>query len=147
MRLLADNLMVVLHQIRSPDNLGAVARVMANFGFAGCILSDPPTYCVFDERPRIAVKAAAVLDGCGRGRTLEEALADCVFVVWDDLAHAVKGRTALLTPEEAVSGSWRRRAGAGGAGVRGRAAGLSDEELEQLPRTARHPHRRTCSRR
>ena len=49
----AVNLTVVLHQTRSPDNLGAVARVMANFGFSRLILSDPATYAFrAAERPR-----------------------------------------------------------------------------------------------
>ena len=36
---LRDALRVVLHQIQSPDNLGAVARVMANFDLAGLWLA------------------------------------------------------------------------------------------------------------
>ena len=38
------NLTVVAHQLRSAENLGAIARLMANFGFTRLILSEPVTH-------------------------------------------------------------------------------------------------------
>jgi tRNA/rRNA methyltransferase len=123
-----EYLTVVLHQTRSPDNLGAVARVMANFGFSRLILSDPATYS-FRGAERLAVKGDAVLERMAVARDLAEALTDCVYAVGTTSRTQLKGRVAL-TPEDAV----RRLAE---ESARGRVAlvfggeqrGLSDEEL------------------
>ncbi|NMO21684.1 RNA methyltransferase [Pyxidicoccus fallax] len=123
-----EYLTVVLHQTRSPDNLGAVARVMANFGFSRLILSDPATYS-FRGAERLAVKGDAVLERMAVARDLPEALKDCVYAIGTTSRTQLKGREAL-TPEEAV----RRLAE---ESARGRVAlvfggeqrGLSDEEL------------------
>ncbi|MCP3097261.1 RNA methyltransferase [Myxococcus sp. K15C18031901] len=123
-----DFLTVVLHQTRSPDNLGAVARVMANFGFGRLVLSDPATYS-FRGAERLAVKGDAVLERMAVARDLPEALKDCVYAVGTTSRTQLEGRAAL-SPEDAV----RRLAE---ESVRGRVAlvfggeqrGLSDEEL------------------
>lgn len=123
-----EYLTVVLHQTRSPDNLGAVARVMANFGFSRLILSDPATYS-FRGAERLAVKGDAVLERMAVARDLPEALKDCVYAVGTTSRTQLKGRAAL-TPEEAVRKLAEESA-------RGRVAlvfggeqrGMSDEEL------------------
>jgi tRNA/rRNA methyltransferase len=123
-----SNLTVVLHQTRSPDNMGAVARVMANFGFSRLILSDPATYA-FRGAERLAVKGDAVLEGMAVARDLPEALTDCVYAVGTTSRTQLEGRAAL-TPEEAVARLAEQ-------GRRGRVAlvlgseqrGLSNEEL------------------
>jgi tRNA/rRNA methyltransferase len=123
-----SNLTVVLHQTRSPDNMGAVARVMANFGFSRLILSDPATYA-FRGAERLAVKGDAVLDGMAVARDLPEALTDCVYAVGTTSRTQLEGRLAL-SPEEAVARLAEQ-------GRRGRVAlvlgseqrGLSNEEL------------------
>ncbi|MFL5347095.1 MAG: RNA methyltransferase [Hyalangium sp.] len=125
---LGEQLTVVLHQTRSPDNLGAVARVMANFGFSRLILSDPVTYA-FRGAERLAVKGEAVLDRMAVARDLPEALTDCVYAVGTTSRTQLKGRAAL-TPEEAV----RRLAQESARGrvalvLGGEQRGLSDEEL------------------
>jgi tRNA/rRNA methyltransferase len=123
-----EYLTVVLHQTRSPDNLGAVARVMANFGFSRLILSDPATYS-FRGAERLAVKSDTVLERMAVARELPEALKDCVYAVGTTSRTQLKGRVAL-TPEEAVRKLAEESA-------RGRVAlvfggeqrGMSDEEL------------------
>src|SRR5262249_1519552 len=35
--------LLVLHQVQSPENLGAVIRALANFGFDRLVVSDPQT--------------------------------------------------------------------------------------------------------
>lgn len=125
---LAGQLTVVLHQTRSPDNLGAVARVMANFGFSRLILSDPATYA-FRGAERLAVKGEGVLEGMAVARDLPEALTDCVYAIGTTSRTQLKGRTAL-TPEEGV----RRLAQESARGrvalvLGGEQRGLSDEEL------------------
>jgi tRNA/rRNA methyltransferase len=125
---LARQLTVVLHQTRSPDNLGAVARVMANFGFSRLILSDPATYA-FRGAERLAVKGEGVLEGMAVARDLPEALTECVYAVGTTSRTQLRGRTSL-TPEEAV----RRLAQESARGrvalvLGGEQRGLSDEEL------------------
>lgn len=119
--------MVVLHQVRSPDNLGAVARVMANFGFRALRLSDPVTYA-FESARKMAVRGDAVLEGMQVARSLPEALEETVYAC-GTTSRRLEGRAAL-SPEVAAE---RLRAHA----ARGRVAlvlggekrGLSDEEL------------------
>ncbi|WP_375766950.1 RNA methyltransferase [Archangium gephyra] len=122
------NLTVVLHQTRSPDNLGAVARVMANFGFSRLILSDPATYA-FRSAERLAVKGDAVLDAMAVAQNLPEALKDCVYAVGSTSRTLIEGRTAL-TPEEAVARlADQSRRGRVALVMGGEQRGLSNEEL------------------
>nr|WP_232293164.1 RNA methyltransferase [Stigmatella aurantiaca] len=119
---------VVLHQTRSPDNLGAVARVMANFGFFRLILSDPATYA-FRGAERLAVKGERVLERMAVARELPEALSECVYAVGTTSRTQLKGRIPL-TPEQAV----RRLAEESARGrvalvLGGEQRGLSDAEL------------------
>src|SRR5262245_25186844 len=95
-----ENLTVVLHQTRSPDNLGSVARVMANFGFTRLVLSDPTT-AAFRGAERLAVKAGPILDTMSVAKNLPEALTDCVYAVGTTSRTELRGRHAL-SPEEAV---------------------------------------------
>lgn len=119
--------MVVLHQVRSPDNLGAVARVMANFGARALRLSDPVTYA-FESARKMAVRGDAVLEGMQVARSLPEALEDTVYAC-GTTSRTLEGRPPL-SPEVAAE---RLRAHA----ARGRVAlvlggekrGLSDAEL------------------
>lgn len=125
---LGEHLTVVLHQTRSPDNLGAVARVMANFGFSRLILSDPATYA-FRGAERLAVKGETVLDRMAVARDLPEALTDCVYAVGTTSRTQLKGRAAL-TPEEAVGRLAQESArGRVALVLGGEQRGLSDEEL------------------
>jgi tRNA/rRNA methyltransferase len=125
---LAGQLTVVLHQTRSPDNLGAVARVMANFGFSRLVLSDPATYA-FRGAERLAVKGEGVLEGMAVARDLPEALTDCVYAVGTTSRTQLRGRTSL-TPEEAVRRLAQERArGRVALVLGGEQRGLSDEEL------------------
>jgi tRNA/rRNA methyltransferase len=124
----AVNLTVVLHQTRSPDNLGAVARVMANFGFSRLILSDPATYA-FRAAERLAVKSDSVLDAMAVAQNLPEALKDCVYAVGTTSRTQIEGRSAL-TPEEAAARlAEQSRRGRVALVMGGEQRGLSNEEL------------------
>lgn len=125
---LGSQLTVVLHQTRSPDNLGAVARVMANFGFSRLVLSEPATYA-FRGAERLAVKGEAVLAGMAVAPTLTEALAPCVWAVGTTGRTALRGRVPL-GPEEAVQKLAEQAARGPVALVfGGEKRGLSDDEL------------------
>ncbi|PTL77907.1 RNA methyltransferase [Vitiosangium sp. GDMCC 1.1324] len=124
----ASNLTVILHQTRSPENLGAVARVMANFGFSRLILSDPATYA-FRGAERLAVKGDAVLERMAVAQNLPEALKDCVYAVGTTSRTQIEGRTAL-TPEEAVARlADQSRRGRVALVLGSEQRGLSNEEL------------------
>ncbi|WP_158750842.1 RNA methyltransferase [Acidobacterium sp. S8] len=70
---------VVLVRARNPNNIGAVARAMYDFGFDELrIVNDYP---VPFERARSAIDAEAVLAGAREFAAVAEAVADCSLVV------------------------------------------------------------------
>lgn len=124
---LRGQLTVVLHQIRSPDNLGAVARLMANFGFSRLVLSDPVTYA-FSAAEKLAIRGERVLESLRLEKSLPDALADCVYAC-GTTSREVEGRQAL-SPEEAVQRLAARAAlGPVALVFGGEKRGLSDDEL------------------
>lgn len=128
MGLLRAHLNVVLHQVRSPENLGAIARLLANFGFERLTLSDPMTFAV-REAERVAVKGSAVLERLRMQPSLEAALADDVFAIGTTSRPRIKGR-ATIGPESAVA-RLVEESGRGGVALvfGGEQRGLSDEDL------------------
>ncbi|MHB8874260.1 MAG: RNA methyltransferase [Myxococcaceae bacterium] len=125
---LRANLNVVCHQLRSPDNLGAVARLMANFGFARLTLSDPVTYA-FREAEKLAVGAGHLLERLTVAHTLGEALADAVYAVGSTSRTALKNRAAITPDEAARRLSEEAKRGRVALVFGGEKRGLSDEEL------------------
>jgi tRNA/rRNA methyltransferase len=122
-------LRVVLHQVQSPDNLGAVARAMANFDVTGLWLSAPETQD-FAEAGKLGVRAGHVLGALRVVSGLPEALADCVYVLGTSSRRAVE-RRASVDPETGVA---RLMAAAARGPVAlvlgGERRGLSDAELD-----------------
>lgn len=128
--MLADSLTVVCHQVRSVENLGAVARVMANFGFGRLVLSDPVTWD-FREAGKLAIGAEQVVKEMAVARDLREALRD---VTWAcaTTSRAQLRRQHAVSPEEAVRHlTERARAGRVALVLGGEKRGLSDEELAE----------------
>jgi tRNA/rRNA methyltransferase len=74
-----DNLCVVLVRARDPNNIGAVARAMYDFGFRHLRLINE--YRVPFERAKSAVDASVVLERAQEYSTVAEAVADCTLVV------------------------------------------------------------------
>ncbi|MCA2980639.1 MAG: RNA methyltransferase [Myxococcaceae bacterium] len=125
---LPDRLVVVCHQLRSPDNLGAIARLMANFGLRELVLSDPVTHD-FRGAEKLGVKGESVLERFAVAPSLEEALSKAVYAVGTTSRAQLK-RRAPLTPEVAA----RRLAEHAVRGpvalvLGGEKRGLSDDEL------------------
>jgi len=121
---------VICHQLRSADNLGAVARVMANFGLTELILSDPKTHD-FRGVERLGVKADPVLQRFAVAPTLEEALGKVVYAVGTTSRTALK-RLAPLSPEAAVERLAHHAArGPVALVLGGEKRGLSDDELSR----------------
>src|SRR5215471_5754761 len=134
---LSAELTLVLHQIRSPDNLGAIARLMANFGIRKLALSNPATYA-FAAAGKLAVGAESILDHLQLHRSLADAVSHAVFAVGSTSRH-LRNRTAL-EPEEGVRRLARNAArGSVALVLGGEKRGLSDEELASCQEVIRIP--------
>jgi len=122
-------LRVVLHQVQSPDNLGAVARAMANFDVTGLWLAAPETQD-FAEAGKLGVRAGHVLEAMCVASSLQEAVAPCVYVLGTSSRRNVE-RRASVDPETGVA---RLRAAAARGPVAlvlgGERRGLSGAELD-----------------
>jgi TrmH family RNA methyltransferase len=74
-----DRIVVVLVRARNPNNIGAVARAMHDFGFSTLrVVND---YAVPFETARSAVDASAVIARAATFAAVAEAVADCTLVV------------------------------------------------------------------
>jgi TrmH family RNA methyltransferase len=74
-----DRVVVVLVRARNPNNIGAVARAMHDFGFQNLrVVND---YVVPFETARSAVDASDVLGGAASFGSVADAIADCTLVV------------------------------------------------------------------
>lgn len=109
---------LVLLRPRNPENLGAIARVMKNFGMDDWAIAALGTHD-FAAARRVAVHAAELLERPRVVATLDEAVADCTWVVGtssrrvagkrrlsptevarEALARAHEGRTAIVFGDE-----------------------------------------------
>lgn len=125
---LCKNLHIVLHQIHGMDNLGAVARLMANFNLTKLCLSEPNTL-TFQDAAKMAVRATHVLDAMRVSASLSEALEGVVYAVGTTSREGAEGR-ASLSPEDAVARLHRESArGAVALVFGGEKRGLSDADL------------------
>jgi len=91
-----DRIVVVLVRARNPNNIGAVARAMHDFGFHALRLVND--YAVPFETARSAVDASAVLAGAATFANVAEAVADCTLVV----GTTAVGERALQHPLHAL---------------------------------------------
>jgi tRNA/rRNA methyltransferase len=124
-----EQVCVVLVRARNPNNIGAVARAMHDFGFRDLrLVSDYP---VALHEARSAVDATEVLAGARECRSVAEAVADCHLVVGTTAA----GRRVLEHPlyNVAEASGLLRVSLAGGGRVAllfgSEKTGLSREEL------------------
>ena len=83
----------VLVRPRVAENVGAVARVLRNFGHADWVLVDPERLDLEAAR-RLAVGAGDLLDGVRAVPALDDAVSDCAWVVGTD-SRRVRGRPPL----------------------------------------------------
>src|SRR5215813_7919892 len=134
---LSAELTVVVHQIRSPDNLGAIARLMANFGIRKLALSNPATYA-FAAAGKLAVGAESILDHLQLHRSLADAVGHAIFAVGSTSRH-LRNR-AVLDPEEGLRRLARNaERGPVALVLGGEKRGLSDEELRACQEVIRIP--------
>ncbi|MDL2266431.1 RNA methyltransferase [Desulfovibrio sp. OttesenSCG-928-G15] len=96
-----DSLRVVLVRTRFPENIGMVARAMANMGASRLVLVAPEMWDREKAAPLATSQGQAILDGVTVVEGLGEALAPC------SLAIAATARTGgwrrqMLSPERAA---------------------------------------------
>jgi len=120
--------LLICHELQCAENLGAIARLLGNFGFSGCRLSKPWIQN-WETARRVAVNAAGLLEEFVILPTLEEALEDVVYAMGTSFRKTVSKREAL-TPEEGIKRLWEKRStGKVALLLGGERRGLSDEEL------------------
>lgn len=128
---LADRVVVVLVRARNPNNIGAAARAMHDFGFRHLRVAGdyaPPL-----EAARSAVDANEILAETKSFPTLAEAVADCTLVI----GTTAVGERALEHPLHALAEAAEKIREASGriALVFGsEKTGLSNEELSHCHR-------------
>ncbi|MGH2347811.1 MAG: TrmH family RNA methyltransferase, partial [Chloroflexota bacterium] len=95
------NIVLVLDHPRDPVNVGAVVRLMGNFGLSRLRLVEP---AAFDPGQvlRLARRGQAVLDAVVRFPTLPEALADCGYVVGTTRRTRAVARPVLSSKDAAL---------------------------------------------
>lgn len=120
---------LVLLRPRNPENLGAVARAMKNFGLSDWAIAELGTHD-FAAMRRVAVHAEELLDRPRLVRTLDEAVADCAWVVGTS-SRRVRGKR-LLTPAQ-VAREAVERAGEGRTAIvfGDERSGLTNEEVHR----------------
>jgi len=137
-----DDLIFVLHRPSSAENIGAVARVLANFGLSRLAVVPPPSWAgvprsgrgenaredVLRRARRTARKAFRVLEAAEVKPDLAAALGGTVWAC-GTTSRAVEGRPRL-TPRE-LGAEVARRAGTGRVAIvlGEERRGLSDKEL------------------
>ena len=120
---------IVLVRPRSPENLGAVARVLKNFGMDDWAIAVLGTHD-FAAARRVAVHAEELLDRPRIVATLDEAVADRAWVVGTS-SRRVRGRRRL-SPGQVAREALRRAPDGGTAIVFGdERSGLTNAELER----------------
>src|SRR5580692_6699642 len=92
-----DRVVVVLVRARNPNNIGAVARAMHDFGFHHLrIVND---YTVPFETARSAVDASAIIASAKSFASVADAVADCTLVI----GTTAVGERALQHPLHPLS--------------------------------------------
>ncbi len=90
---------LVLLRPRNADNLGAIARAMKNFGLSDWVVVSPnPQLLEAPGLNRMAVKAFDLIESVRLVPSLEEAIADCSWVVGTTM-RSIEGKQRL-TPRE-----------------------------------------------
>lgn len=124
-----ERLRVILVRTRNPLNIGSVARVMSNLGFAKLRLVEPwdPSF----REARSAVGAAELLRRAKVFPSVAEAVADCSLVVGTSAMRGREAEQPLLTLTGAASKIRARLHRSNVAILFGsEKTGLSSEELD-----------------
>ncbi|WP_426750618.1 RNA methyltransferase [Myxococcus sp. Y35] len=120
----------VLMRPRNAENLGSAARALKNCGLSDWVWVRPEVEDLEPAR-RLAVHAGDVLDAARRADTLEEAVADCVWVVGTS-SRKVEGKRRL--PPRSVGEELVARAPQGPVALvfGDERSGLTNAEVERV---------------
>jgi tRNA/rRNA methyltransferase len=129
----------VLVRPRVPENVGAAARVLRNFGHADWVLVDPERLDR-DVARRMAVGAEDLLDRVPTVSTLDEAVKDCAWVVGTE-SRRVRGRPPLEPEALAVAAAEAADRGTMALVFGGERDGLRAGELARCDALSRIPSR------
>ena len=124
---------------RVPENVGAAARVLRNFGHDDWVLVDPERLDR-DVARRMAVGAEDLLDGVPTVSTLDEAVKDCAWVVGTE-SRRVRGRPPLEPAALAVAAGEAAHRGTTALVFGGERDGLRAGELARCDALSRIPSR------
>jgi tRNA/rRNA methyltransferase len=119
---------LVLLRPRNPENLGAAARAMKNFGLADWAIVDPRTLD-FAAARRVAVHSEDLLDRPRLVASLDEAVADCAWVVGTS-SRRVRGKRRLSAAEVARE-ALERAPGRTAIVFGDERSGLSNDEIDR----------------
>jgi tRNA/rRNA methyltransferase len=119
---------IVLLRPRNPQNLGAVARALKNFGLSDWAVVELGTHD-FAAARRVAVGAEDLLDRPRVVRTLDEAAADCAWVVGTS-SRRVRGKRRL-SPLEVAREVLERAPGRTAIVFGDERSGLTNEEVDR----------------
>jgi tRNA/rRNA methyltransferase len=89
---------IILVRPRDPNNIGAAARAMKNFGFTELAVVAP--FALTWNEAVSAVNADDVLKRAIRFDSLAEAIADCTFVVGTADRTRIAGKHRMYTPRD-----------------------------------------------
>lgn len=121
---------VVLVEPQMGENIGAAARAMANFGLGRLRLVKPRQGWPNEKATVMAAGADRILDGAQLYETLEEAVADCSFVVATTARHHDQLKPIINAEQAAAEMAPRVSAGDTVALVFGRERnGLENREV------------------
>lgn len=118
---------IVMVRPQHPENIGAVARVMANFGLKDLILVQGE---MGDESYKLARHASRILDRAKKAKSLESLKHDLVVGTTARRADQYNLRRSYLTPEEFAKIMGNRK-GSLAIVLGPEDDGLNREELEQ----------------
>jgi tRNA/rRNA methyltransferase len=128
MSTLLEGLTFVCHQLRSPHNLGAIARILSNFGFGRLRLSEKGNY-ELSEASKLGVGAEELLSKIQVFDTLGETLTDVVYACGSTSRFELRGRIPLSPEEAAQKLNHHAQRGPVALILGGEMRGLSDDDL------------------
>jgi tRNA/rRNA methyltransferase len=120
---------IVLLRPRNPENLGAIARAMKNFGLEDWAVAALGTHD-FAAARRVAVHAEELLDRPRVVETLDEAVADCAWVVGTS-SRRVRGKRRLAPDEVAAEALARAAEGRTAIVFGDERSGLTNAEVDR----------------
>ena len=129
----------VLVRPRVAENVGAAARVLRNFGHADWVLVDPQRLDM-DVARRLAMGAEDLLEGVRSVPALDDAVADCAWVVGTD-SRRVRGRPPLEPASLAAAVAEAAPRGPTALVFGGERDGLRASELARCDALSRIPSR------